>query len=144
MTHEDAGKYRAKHPAGTTHDPTIAAALRAKVEGGRIGCAVAHALAAEFAVTPAEIGKTADLLEYRISRCQMGLFGYSPEKKVVKAAESVSAELAGLLRQTAVDAKIDCASCWKIADDNKLERMSVAAACERLGLKVTHCQLGAF
>ena len=144
MTHEDAGKYRAKHPAATTYDPIIAAALRTKVQDGRIGCAVAHALAAEFAVTPAEIGKTADLLEYRISRCQLGLFGYSPEKKIVKAAESVPDGLAGLLRQSAVDEKIGCASCWKIADDNKLERMAVAAACERLGLKITHCQLGAF
>jgi hypothetical protein len=81
MTHEDAGKYRAKHPAGTAYDPAVAAALTARAEEGKISCTDAHAVAGESGIAPAEAGRTADLLELRIHRCQMGLFGYSPEKR---------------------------------------------------------------
>ncbi len=144
MTHEDAGKYSAKHPTGTDYDPAIAAALTESADEGRIGCAVGHDIAAEFAVSPAEIGKTADLLELRIYHCQMGLFGYSPEKRIVKPAPEVADDLRAQLTGSALDGRIDCAGCWDIAEKLSLSKLAVAAACEHLGLKVQHCQLGAF
>jgi hypothetical protein len=144
MAHEDAGKYSRKHPAGTSCDPAIVAAVKAKAENGRVACAVAHDMAADFRVAPSEIGKTMDLLEYRIVKCQLGLFGYSPEKKIVKASEDVSEELRNLLRQSAADGKISCASCWKSAQTLVISKMAVSEACELLGIKISPCQLGAF
>ena len=108
----------------------------------RIGCAVAHALAAVFCGRPVRDRQDGRFVDTRIIACQMGLFGYSPERRIVKAAESVSDELAGLLRQSAVT-EHRCAARWRIADDLKLQRMAVAAACERLGLEVKPCQSGA-
>ena len=105
MSHEDAGKYSAKHPAGTVCDPSIAEAIKGKAEKNRIACAVAHAIAGDLKVEPSEIGKTIDLLEYRITRCQLGLFGYSPEKKIVTADEDLSEELRNHLRRSMVDGK---------------------------------------
>jgi hypothetical protein len=144
MTHEDAGKYRAKHPGGTAYDPAVAAALTARAEEGKISCSDAHAVAGESGIAPAEAGRTADLLELRIHRCQMGLFGYSPEKRIVKPAADVSEELRALLAGAATEERIDCLSCWEIAGSRGIEKMAVAAACERLGLKVRNCQIGAF
>ncbi len=144
MTHEDAGKYGAKHPAGTYCDPAIAEAIREKAENNRITCAIAHGLAEHFEVTPAEIGKTVDLLEYRIVHCQLGLFGYLPEKKIVKASDNISEKLENYLTRSAVDGKIDCVTCWGIAQTLGLKKMDVSAACELLNIKIRHCQLGAF
>ncbi len=144
MTHEDEGHYSAKHPHGTPADPALAAALTQTAQDGRVSCTAAHELAAAFKVAPAEVGKTADLLELRIVECQMGLFGYSPEKRIVKPADEVSDELRDSLQRYAANGRISCATCWKIADDLGLEKMTVSSACERLGIKVRHCQLGAF
>lgn len=144
MTHEDAGKYRAKHPVGTAVDASIAAALEQKVDGGRVTCTAAHDIAETLKMAPSEVGKTIDLLEYRITECQLGLFGYEPVGKVVEPAETVSDELRAQLDRFAGSGEISCASAWEIADRLGLQRMAVAAACELLGIKIRRCQLGAF
>jgi len=144
MTHEDAGKYAAKHPAGTRCDPAIAAVLKEKARDGRVTCAAAHAVAGDFEVAPSEIGKSIDLLEYRIIECQLGLYGYLPERKIVKAADTVSEDLRDHLQPFSAAGEISCASSWEIARALGLERMAVAAACENMGIKIKHCQLGAF
>lgn len=144
MTHEDAGKYSAKHPAGTVVDPTVAAALKVMAADGRITCAAAHGVAGDLEVAPSEIGTAIDLMEYRIIECQLGLFGYAPERKIVKAADAVSDDLRDRLHKAAPDGVISCASCWGIAQALDMARMDVAAACERLDFKIRPCQLGAF
>lgn len=144
MTHEDAGKYSAKHPAGTAVDASIAAALEQKADGGRVTCAAAYDIAGTLKVAPSEVGKTIDLLEYRITECQLGLFGYEPHGKVVEPAETVSDEVRAELERFAGSAEISCASAWEIADRLGLQRMAVSAACELLGIKIRRCQLGAF
>ena len=144
MTHEFEGKYRTKHPAGTRPDQTIAAALQEVVQDGSISCAVAHDVATELEVTPAAVGETIDLLEYRIIKCQMGLFGYSPQKKIVRPAETVSDELRERLLNASSDGSIPCLDCWDIAAALGMQRLAVSAACELLGLRVKPCQLGAF
>jgi hypothetical protein len=144
VTHEDAGKYAAKHAAGTTPDPAIAAALERRAEEGTVACVAAHEIAGDLGVAPSEVGKTVDLLEYRIVGCQLGLFGYSPQRKIVEPADAVSEELRHELGRAAPDGRISCASVWAIADAQGLPRMSVAAACETLSVKIKNCQLGAF
>ncbi len=144
MTHEFEGKYRAKHPAGTAPNPTIAAAIEEAVQEGSISCAVAHDVAMELEVTPAEVGKTIDLLEYRIIKCQLGLFGYSPQKKIVRPAETVSDGLRERLQNASSKGLIPCLDCWNIAAELGMQRIAVSAACELLGLRVKPCQLGAF
>lgn len=144
MTHKDAGHYAAKHPAGTAPDPTLAAALAAAANESRITCVAAFTVAADLAATPSAVGRTLDLLEHRIVACQLGLFGYSPEKKIVRAADDVSSELSDRLREAVADGRVTCAACWEVAEALGLQRMAVAAACEHLGLKIGPCQLGAF
>ena len=144
MTHEDEGHYSIKHPAGTQYDPAVAAALIERAADGRVTCTAAHEIATAFQVAPSEVGKTADLLEFRIVECQMGLFGYAPEKRIVKAPEHIDQPLREQLERYASNGRINCATCWKIAADLGLKKMAVSSACEGLGIKVKNCQLGAF
>lgn len=144
MTHENAGHYAAKHPKGTVPDARISAMLKTKVKDGKVSCAAAHGIAAELNILPKEVGKTMDLLEFRIVKCQMGLFGYSPEKKIVKPAETVSAELKAAIFGEVKDGRIPCRTAWDIAERFNISRMELAAACEALPVKVSPCQIGAF
>ncbi len=144
MTHEDAGHYAAKHPAGSVADPGIAAALNAKATDGEVACRDAHQIARALQVTPLQVGAAIDLLEKRIKHCQLGLFGYRPRRKILEPAESVGPVLSQALARAASGRRVTCEQCWQIADALGLERLRVAAACEKLGLKIKPCQLGAF
>ena len=144
MTHEDAGHYRLKHPSQTELDPRIADAVKRKATNNRISCASAHKIADETGATPAEVGVVLDLLEMRITNCQLGLFGHSPEKKAVKSSETVSPELEKAIRNAIEDNRISCLSCWEIAARFDIARIDVSAACEALEVKIGACQLGAF
>lgn len=144
MPHEYAGHYSAKHPDGTAYDPALAAALRERAEDDRITCVAAFDVVDALGAAPPEIGKTADLLEYRITKCQLGLFGYSPEKRIVKPAVHVPDELRERLLVAAAGGWLSCAAAWEIADALGLEKMAISGACEGLGLKVGPCQIGAF
>lgn len=144
MNKEYAGHYSIKHPQGASPDPLLAAALKEKAKAGRVTCAEAYKLSEALGVSPSEVGKTADLLELRITECQLGLFGYAPQNKVVKAATRIPDELRTRLQQAARNGTISCASCWEIAETLAIEKMAVSAGCELLGLKIVDCQLGAF
>ena len=144
MTHEDAGHYRLKHPSDTKLDPRIAEAIKRKATKNKVSCASAHRIADEFDITPAQVGVALDLLEMRIIGCQLGLFGHSPETKIVKPSESVPPEIEQAIRRSLVNNRISCLSCWEIAAQFGMAKMDVSAACEALGLKINACQLGAF
>ncbi len=144
MTRMDAGKYSAKHPPGTQLDPTLAAAVRQAAADGELTCAAAFRIAEQSGASPAAVGRTLDLLEYRITKCQLGLFGYEPHKKIVEPATEVDDDLRSRLEGSAVEGTLSCEACWSLAEELGRKRLEVAAACEALGIKITPCQLGAF
>jgi hypothetical protein len=144
MTHEDAGHYASKHPKGAEADPRIMEQVRQKLSDNHITCTAAHAVAADLSVPPSKVGMTIDLLEARIVKCQMGLFGYSPQKCIVKPAENISSELKNAIETKQRDKRISCEHCWEIASQQECQKLEVAGACEALEMKVKPCQLGAF
>ncbi len=144
MTHEDAGHYAAKHSKGAQADPNVVEQVRQKLSENHISCAAAHAVAADLSIAPSYVGMTIDLLEARIVKCQMGLFGYSPQKNIVTPADSVSPELKNAIETELTDSRISCEHCWEIASKQGIKKLDVASACESLGVKVKPCQLGAF
>jgi len=144
MTHEDAGHYAAKHAAGTKPAAEITEAVRDKIKEGHISCAAMHKIASDLKKTPAEVGVAVDLMEARLNKCQMGLYGYTPDRRIVKPASEVSPELEEAIRNSLVDGRIKCLSCWNIAKDFGIAKMDVASACETLHIRIFSCQLGAF
>lgn len=144
MTSQDRGHYSRKHSDERKVDQLIAKALEEKASNEKITCAGAFKIVETCGTTPGEIGFTADMLEIRIIKCQMGIFGYEPEKKVVKPMVKVPIELENAIRGKLADEKLTCASAWEIAKALKIPKMHVSSACEALGIKIKRCQLGAF
>lgn len=145
MTEQDRGHYSKKHPIEKKIDPAIAKAVEDKAKDKKITCAAAFKIADVCGTTPGEVGFTIDRLEICIVRCQMGIFGYEPEKKAVKPMEIVTDELEKAIRgKLNKDERLTCASAWEIAKALNMPKMHVSSACEKLGIKIKPCQLGAF
>ncbi len=144
MSHEDAGHYTAKHVPGTKLNPRIAEFVKQHTSNDRITCADAYKIAQQLNVPPAEVGVTIDLLEIQISQCQLGLFGYGPQKRIVQPAEKVSSEVKEAIEEAQVDNRLSCLVSWELAQKFGISKMDIAAACEALHVKITACQLGTF
>jgi hypothetical protein len=93
MTKEDEGHYAKKHPHDSRVNPEIEQALKQLASNGEVACAVAFKIATDLNIDPGDVGTTADLLEMRLTKCQLGLFGYQPVKRIVKPAREVSKDL---------------------------------------------------
>ncbi len=143
MAHEDKGHYADKHPDHKT-DPVIAAKLQEITKENQLNCAAAHKAAAELGVVPKEIGIQADLMELRIVKCQLGLFGYEPEQKRIDPGIDVSEDLWAKIENQSIDGRISCRESWNIAKEFKISRLDMGSACEKIGIRVKPCQLGAF
>jgi hypothetical protein len=144
MTREDKCHYAKKHLPGARVDEKIAEAVRSCVQKGRFTCASAFEIARKLSVPPIEVGHTADLLKIRISKCQLGLFGYGSPKKIVKSSHFDDQDLEKAIQKGVVNDRLPCATAFKIAGQFGITRRKVTAACERLGIKISSCQLGAF
>jgi hypothetical protein len=146
MTKKDRDSFAAKH--GQEAKAGIAAAVRERLEteapAGSLSCAAAFKLSADLEKPPAEIGKAADLLGIRLVKCQLGLFGYAPEKKIVRPAAAVDPALGEAIHAALQDGRLSCRMAWELAKRFRVPKMNVSAACEALGVKVKPCQLGAF
>ncbi len=147
MTHEDTGKYAAKHPKGTALNEAIAEAIRKKSPGGTLACGTAEKISGDFHFEIAGVGITADLLEAKINKCQLGLFGWGENPnhgKDIPTIDAVSDEIKYALDTAAENGAVTCATLWRIADQFGVNRKTVSAACDVLQLKIRLCQLGAF
>jgi len=143
MTHEDAGNYALKRQ-GEVLDETVAAGIRERITDNAISCADAHAIAIKLKVPPAEIGAAIDLLEVRISRCQLGLFGYGKRKQIPDLSGPVSPEMESAVSSSVVNGRISCAAAWEIAKRFRVSKATVSAVCDIMKVKISACQLGAF
>ena len=122
--------------------------ILAVVVDGELPCAQAFKVAGKLGIAPLEVGLTADDADVRLSRCQLGLFGYGPKAegkhRIVKPMGDVSAEVKEAIEAATEGKGITCQMAWEIASNLGLPRMHVSSACETLAVKITICQLGAF
>lgn len=130
-------------------DPQIADGIHRHLDtDGMLSCAAAFQVARELDIEPLAVGQAADRLEIRLNRCQLGLFGYGPKAegrhKIVRPATVVEPGLAQAIRDGLREGRLPCETAWEIAEALRIPKMNVAAAAEALGIKIVHCQLGAF
>jgi len=144
MTREKGQKFSAKHGPDAQADPIVKDTVIKNAGQGNLACAVAFKIAKELGVPPAEIGRTVDLLELRLIKCQLGLFGYQPDKKTVKARTPDNRQMEEAIQNALNDGKLACCDAWEIAKRFKVPKMTVSGACESLSIKIKPCQLGAF
>ena len=144
MTRQEGQKYADKHGSDTQLNERIKDQIDRRAKNNELPCALAFKIADELNVSPAEVGKTADLMEIMLTKCQLGLFGYSPDKKIVKPQKPENQNLESTIRDSLVDGKLSCERAWEISRSFEFPKMTVSAVCEQLEIKIMPCQLGAF
>ena len=137
-------KFAEKHESNASMNEKIRDPIMRRAKNNELSCAAAFKIAAELNVSAAEVGKTADLLEITLVKCQLGLFGYTPEKKIVKPKATENPALTNAIRDARVEGRLPCESAWEIATRFNVSKMTVSSVCEQLGIKIKPCQLGAF
>ncbi|MCP3944491.1 MAG: hypothetical protein GY710_23840 [Desulfobacteraceae bacterium] len=140
--------YADKHQ-GKIIDDTIADKINLLADNNHLTCAAAHKIAKDLDLLPSEVGVQIDLMEYKIDQCQLGLFGYSPQKKKLNPDIEISKDLIDALNKTKFNGtnthdQISCTQCWQIANILKIKRLDLGSACEKQGIRIKPCQLGAF
>jgi hypothetical protein len=143
MTHEDAGHYAGKR-RGQKLNEAIAAEIREKVSENRISCAEAHSVAVKLNVDPADVGSAIDLLEVRIIKCQLGLFGHGEQKNIPPLSDRINPAVESAITSSLVNGRLACSAAWQISQRFNVSKPMVAAACETMKIKISPCQLGAF
>ncbi len=144
MTRKDENHYAGKHGQDIKIDPVVAGAIKKRATEGKLPCAVAFKISEETGASPAEVGIALDLLGIKISKCQIGIFGYGRENKYIKPMADIPDSLKTAIRENLTDGRLACRDAWKIAEKLGIGRMDAASACDGLGIKISPCQLGAF
>ncbi len=144
MSQEQGNNFAKKHKGSIKLDPSIKEAVLKHSKEENLPCAVAFEIAKEMGVEAAKVGKTVDLLNIRLSKCQLGLFGYMPEKKIIKPQDTENQDLKDAMMNAVVDGKLPCKDAWDIASGFKIRKMTVSGVAEAMGIKIKPCQLGAF
>jgi len=144
MTRQEGQKFADKHGSDTHLNDRIKDHITRQAKNNELPCALAFKIADELDVSAAEVGKTADLMEIELVKCQLGLFGYKPDKKIVKPQNTENQDLESAIRNSLVDGALSCEKAWEIARNYDVRKMNVSAVCEQLNIKIKPCQLGAF
>jgi hypothetical protein len=136
----DKGKYTSQEQL----DPELQKYILEYAKDEKLPCAVAFQIVEKKNIPADEIGMHVDFMKIRLAKCQLGLFGYQPEKKIVKKGEQVGEFLEKAIHQKAIDKRLSCIDIWQIASELGVAKLAVSNACETLSIKIHSCQLGAF
>jgi len=143
MTHEDAGNYAGKRQNNELNEK-IAEMIKEKISEKTISCAEAHNIATKLNVEPSEVGITIDLLEIRLNKCQLGLFGHDKKKNIPELPDEVNPEIKSAIQSALINGRLSCFAAWEISKKFKISKPMVSAVCETMKIKISPCQLGAF
>ncbi len=144
MIDQKNNQFAKKHQGKTQINNIIKNEILQQNKDAGIPCFVAFKIANELRVSPAEVGKTVDQLNFRLTKCQLGLFGYIPQKKIIKAKEPKDQSLKKAIHDGLVEGRLPCIKAWEIASGFNIHKMMVSSACEAMNIKIIQCQLGAF
>lgn len=121
-------------------------AIRESLLDGRLPCKRAFDLASKLDLSPSNVRQAADEVDARISRCQLGLFGFEDlgEKRLVRALPKITESIEDRIRAALIDGCLPCATAWRIAEEEALPRFLIGCACDTLEVRIAPCQLGCF
>jgi hypothetical protein len=147
MVHHHQGKYAAKHTIDIKPDEKIAEAITNQLQNGKLWCASACKIADEMGVSLATVGRNADLIEARITKCLLGFFGHrDPEGEKLKPepAESVPTNVEEAINARVENGRLTCQALWEIGRETNTAKKELGRICQALKVKVVRCQLDAF
>lgn len=147
MIRHHEGKYAAKHTIDIKPDEKIAGAITDKLQNGKLSCAAACAISEELQVSLASVGRNADLIEARITKCLLGFFGHrdaSGNKLKPEPAASVPKAVEEALAARVSNGVLTCKALWEVGRETNTSKKDLGRICQTLKLKVVRCQLDAF
>jgi len=144
MAFREEKNFANKHKHKVIPDPLIKENVLERAKDGEISCAVAFEVEKELQVSSDKVGITIDLLNIKLIKCQMGLFGYKPQKKIVKPENMENPDLKDAITDALVEGRLSCKSAWEISSRLDVPKLTLSKACEFWGIKINNCQLGAF
>ena len=144
MTPRKSKKFADKHEPYAKPDSLIQAEILKHAKNNELPCAVAIEIAKDLKIAADLVGMTADLIDFRLVKCQLGLFGYYPTKKMITPDTQVDPDLKNAISAALINAQLPCKSAWEIASRFNIRKMAVGGACEALKVKIKPCQIGAF
>lgn len=133
-----------KRPSDFSPDETISEKVNQESRNGALSCAAAFRLSDLFDISKQEVGFYADSLNLKLSKCRIGLFGYGKGVKLVKELDSIDETLEKRVGALLADGILTCENVFRIADEFKVSLVDVGSVCQTKGIKIKHCQLGAF
>jgi len=144
MSKDKGKKFSDKHKAAEKPNPEIKNKIETRSKNNEIPCAVAFEIVEDIGVLPAEVGKNIDLMNYKLVKCQLGLFGYKPDKKMVTPQDTTNQDVKNAIQKALVDERLACKSAWEIAARFQVPKLTISGITEAMGVKIKPCQLGAF
>ena len=144
MSRSTKKSFSEKHGADQKPEAFIQKEILKRIKDNAIACAVVFDIAKLLNVLPNRVGRTADLMNIKLAKCQLGLFGYPSKNKIVEPAADIDPELSDAIRRGLFGDRLPCRNAWEIAARFGVPRMTVSGACEAIGIKIKPCQLGAF
>jgi len=145
MISEDSSKkFADKHRPYEKPDGLIKYEILKHSLNNELSCASAFLIAKELDVYPGKVGMIADSINCRLVKCQMGLFGYRPDKKIVTPVKTANQNLKNTITDNLVKGKLECKIALDIASRFKVKKITVSGICEDMNIKINECQLGAF
>lgn len=125
-------------------DEQLEKAVQESLVNGHLPCVAAFKVAARLKVSPVEVGHAANELKVRIIDCQLGCFKFAKVAHQGLASFSLTQALSDEVKASAANGRISCAAALEIAKRLRLSRKKVGDATNKLGVKLTGCQLGCF
>jgi hypothetical protein len=83
-------------------------------------------------------------MNFKLTKCQLGLFGYQPKKKIIKPQDNINEDVKDAVSDALVQGRLSCKRAWDIASRLQVSKMTVSSACEAMKVKIKDCQIGAF
>ena len=108
-------------------DSSIANEILQRAKNAELPCAIAFDIAKALDVPAARVGRTADLLNVRLTQCQLGLFGYQPNKKIVKPHTQIDPNVKDAVLNALLDERLPCEYAWDIASRLNIAKMTVSS-----------------
>jgi len=144
MSKKEKRPFSKKHDPGLRPDPNIVKEMRKRATDRGISCAHAFEIADNLRMDPKAVGRTADALDIPIVKCQLGLFGYKPDKKIVTPEDAPNQEVEDAVKGSSVNNRLSCEKAWKIAAQFNMSRLALSNVCQANSIQIKTCRLGAF
>lgn len=136
--------YSQKHDPGLRPDPEIEKEIQKRAAGRELPCAIAFEIAAGLGVDPEQVGRTADVLDIPLAKCQLGLFGYKPDNKIIREQDTTNQDIKNAVIGSSDNNRLSCKKAWQLADRFNITKLAVGNLCQANRIKIKDCRLGAF